>query len=273
MNARVPSARLLRPFALGIALSYVAAGVVVPCLAQGQGTQKTPTELERSLATANSETEVVGPRDVVVIANAGAVQAIPALEAQFKRATDVDTKLSIASGLVKLKDHDNAYWNFLLQQATIAVDSDIPDSAYSESKEEMTSEAPPEMQTWAAAHKVPVDTAWKYSRYDIPGKVLQFATTGDPRGIPLLQRALLCRNYLIVAWAANGLALVQDKWSIPLIIAAVQRAPAGYNSQIALSLIYFDDAQAQSAVDKYVPKDWAKAFRDARAQGMGPFGR
>ena len=77
------------------------------------------------------------------------------------------------------------------------------------------------------------------------------------RGIPLLRRALQSHNYLIVAWAAKGLAQIQDKQSIPLIVAAVQRAPTEYNSLIAESLVYFDDAQAQSAVDTYMPKDKA----------------
>jgi hypothetical protein len=102
---------------------------VLPRLAHAQATQKTPTELDDAIASVKSGN--FRPGDVVVIANAGAaVQAIPALEEQFKRATDIDTKVAIASGLVKLKDRDDTYWNFLLEQATLAVDSDIPDPAY-----------------------------------------------------------------------------------------------------------------------------------------------
>jgi hypothetical protein len=69
----------------------------------------------------------------------------------------------------------------------------------------MTSHSP-ELQAWADAHNVSVNTAWQYASSDIPGKVLQLATTGDPRGIPLLRRALHSRNYVIVAYAAKGLA-------------------------------------------------------------------
>ncbi len=81
--------------------------LILPRLAHGQATQKPPTELDDAIATASSKSSVVSRRDVVVIANAGAVQAIPSLEEQFKRATDVDTKLSNASGLVKLRDRDD----------------------------------------------------------------------------------------------------------------------------------------------------------------------
>ena len=130
----------------------------------------------------------------------------------------------------------------------------------------------PELQAWADAHNVSVNTAGIYSRYDIPGKVLELAMAGDPRSIPLLRRALDSRNYLIVSWAAKGLAQIQDKQSIPLIIAAVQKTPVAYKSLIAESLVYFDDAQAQSAVDSCMSKDRAAMNREARAQGRGVFG-
>jgi HEAT repeat protein len=239
-------------------------------LAHAQATQKTPTELEGAIARVTSG-DISSPRDVVVLADAGAVQAIPALEKQFKRATDVDTKVSIASGLVKLRDRDNTYWNFLLEQATLAVDGDMPDPVYSESQGKMAVPSP-ELQAWADAHNVSLNTAWQYASFDIPGKVLQLAVTGDPRGIQLLQRALRSRNYLIVDAAARGLAQIQDKQSIPLIIAAIQRAPTGSNSLIAGALVYFDDTQAQSAVDNYMPKDRAAIAREARAEGAGVFG-
>jgi len=269
MSARRSSSQPLPHLVLRMALCFVLGCPVLPPVAHGQTTQKTPSELDDAIASVSSGS--VSGRAVVVIANAGAVQAIPALEEQFMRATDVDTKVSIASGLVKLRDRDNTYWNFLLEQATLAVDSNVPDSVYSESQGKMTSQSP-ELRAWADAHNVSVNTAWQYASLDIPGKVLQLGTTGDPRGIPLLRRALQSHNYQIVAWAAKGLAQIQDKQSIPLIVAAAQKAPTGYNSLIAESLIYFDDAQAQSAADQLIPKEKATMHREARARGMGVFG-
>jgi hypothetical protein len=255
---------------LETALCFVLGCPLLPRLAHGQTTQKTPSELDTAIANVSSG-DVSNPRDIVVIANAGAVQAIPALEEHFKRATDVDTKVSIASGLVKLKDRDDTYWNYLLEQATLAVDSNIPDSAYSESQGKMTIQSP-ELQTWANTHHVSVNTAWQYTRYDFPDKVIQLGMTGDSRGIPLLRRALDSHNYLIVAFAAKGLAEIQDKRSIPLIITAAKKAPTGYNSLIAESLVYFDDAQAQTAVDQFMSKERAKMAREGRAGGRGVFG-
>ena len=59
------------------------------------------------------------------------MQAIPSLEEQFGRTTDVGTKTEIANGLVRLGDKHNTYWNYVLEQATLAVDSDVPDALFS----------------------------------------------------------------------------------------------------------------------------------------------
>ena len=102
--------------------------------------------------------------------------------------------------------------------------------------------------------------------YLAPGPVGLLALTGDPRAIPILRRGLLSPNHMIGIVAATGLAEMQDRDSIPLIIQACKRAPADVAAVIAAeSLLYFDDPKAQSAVDEYVPKDAAKIYRDARA--------
>ena len=269
MSARTSSSQPLPLVILRITLCFVLGCPLLPRLAHGQATQNTQSELETAIARAKSGN--ADGSNVEVIANAGAVQAVPALEEQFKRATDVDTKVAIAYGLVRLRDRDDTYWNFLLQQATLAVDSGTPDPAYSQSQGKMAVPSP-ELQAWADAHNVSVDAAWHNASIDVPGKVMQLAMTGDPRGIPLLRRALESHNYLIAAFAAKGLAQIQDKQSIPLIVAAAQKAPTGYTSLIAESLLYFDDKQAQSAADQFIPKEKAKVLREAITQGMGVFG-
>jgi hypothetical protein len=66
--------------------------------------------------------------------------------------------------------------------------------------------------------------------------------------------------------AARGLALAQDKDSIPLIILACQQTPDAVTI-IAKALLYFDDPRAQEAFDKYEPEDSAKLFRQIKAAG------
>lgn len=214
----------------------------------------------------------VDSSDVELIAEAKAVQAIPSLEEQFGRTTDVDLKTKIADGLVRLGDKHDAYWNYLVEQATLAIDSDVLDPLFSEPVDKTRDQISLQIQAWAQAHNMSANTAAQSAVYDLPGKVLTLAETGDPRGLPLLRRALQSPNYLIAIWGATGLVLIQDKDSISLIIAACHRASTGFAPGIAKPLIWFDDPQAQAAVDTFMPKEDAKISRDARAQGMGVFG-
>lgn len=78
MSARKSSSQPLPHFVVRIALCFVLGCPLLPQLAHGQAAENTPSELDSSIATAKSKSSVVSPRDVVVIANAGAVQAIPA---------------------------------------------------------------------------------------------------------------------------------------------------------------------------------------------------
>jgi len=213
--------------------------------------------------------------DVDFVKKAGAAQAVlPDLEQAFGRETDLHEKDMIASALVKLGDKDDAYWNFLLEQATIAVDSDIPDAAFSPSQNKIVIDRiSPELLAWAAAHHIDANTAAIDSVYGYPGKVLLLALAEDPRGIPLLRRALLSHDFMIVRMGASGLAQLQDINSIPFIIAACEKAPKGYDAALAESaLLYFDDARAQNAVDRYADKERARRFREARMHGLKALG-
>jgi HEAT repeat protein len=252
-------------FALAAALSSTALFA--------QDAQAAPSQAEQlATAIARARSGNVNTSDVEIIAEAGAAQAIPSLEEQFERTTDVGTKIKIANGLVRLGDKRNTYWNYLLEQATLAVDSDVLDALFSDAVGKTRDQISSEIQAWAQAHNISSNTAVVSAIYDLPSKVFELAQTGDPRGIPFLRRALRSRNYMIAVWAAKGLVQIQDNDSIPLIIATCQRMPTGYASEIAKPLIWFDDPRAQTAVDTYMTKENAKIFRDARAQGMKPFG-
>jgi hypothetical protein len=271
MNSRVSSWRNIRILALRKVL-YLGVGVaLLPCAAFGQVKQNQSDDLKASIASV--EAGSFSNSDLETVARAGAAPGVlPALEQQFARATDVARQGVVANALVRLGDKDNTYWDFLLQQATLAVDSDLPDPFRDSQGNSTGRQLSPEFKAWAQTHNVDASTAIYSALYDLPGKVLLLGETGDPRGIPLLRRALQSHNYQIVAWAAKGLALIQDKQSIPLIIAAIQRAPPEDDPLIAESLVYFDDAQAQSAVDTYMPKDKATLARAERARGRGAFG-
>jgi hypothetical protein len=209
--------------------------------------------------------------DLDLIRRTGAVEAIAALEEQFRRVQDTQDKANIAGTLVKLGDKDNAYWDFLAKLATQALDSDAPDFMSYDAQGKALPGPSPAFIAWAKAHNVPPNgpagTAAEDAMYWFPGKVALLGSTGDPRAIPLLRQALSSPNHMIEIVAAKGLAEMQDKDSIPLIIEACKRAPAEGASAIAESLVYFDDPSAQKAVDTYVDKDRAKLLRETKARG------
>ena len=268
MRARTSGLQLLPHLVMGIALCFAPGCLLLPRIAYGQAVQDQPSVLDSALAKVKAG-RAIGA-DVVVIANAGAIQAIPALEEQFKRETNIDSKLSIAAGLVKLKDQDPIYWDFLLEQATLAVDSDVPDPVFDSRGNPRQTPGSAEFEAWAQAHHVDANTVIHLTLFGLPGKVLQLGSAGDPRGIPLLRRALQSHNSMIVVMAAKSLAELQDKDSIPFIIEACRRSEVIAGTVAETSLLFFDDSRAQAAVDVYVPPDRAKVWRDARTQGLKP---
>src|ERR1700724_4154878 len=67
-----------------------------------------------------------GPATQEQIAEAQAGQLVPILEARFVTSQDAEVKARVAHSLVNLGDKGNAYWDFLVQQAKLAIESDAP---------------------------------------------------------------------------------------------------------------------------------------------------
>lgn len=200
------------------------------------------------------------------LAESKAVEAIPMLEQKFFRTADPLDKAHVASALVRLGDKNDTYWNFLLEQATKAVESDVPSFYIYDANGKAAGGPSPAYIAWATAHNLPPNET-EQPMYMIPGAVALLGITADPRGVPILRRGLLSRNYQIEIVAAMSLAQVGDKNSIPFIIKASEKAPAEVASVLAESLVYFDDPQAQRAVDKFIDPETAKIDREARANG------
>jgi hypothetical protein len=250
--------------------------VLLTALVYGQQSQtNTPASAADKADVADAIAKVKSGNFLLVhvdmIAKADAVEAIPALKEQFGRSNDPLIKGKIAGTLVRLGDKDNIYWDFLVKQATLAVESDAPDFMNLDPQAKTGAGPSPEFIAWAKAHNVPPNgpngTAAEDAMIWFPGKLMLLGLTGDRRAVPLLRQALLSPNHMIEIAAANGLAEIQDKESIPLIIEACKKAPPAAAAPIAESLVYFDDAEAQSAVDTYVSKESAKILREAKAGG------
>jgi hypothetical protein len=211
------------------------------------------------------------PADVETIASAGAVEAVPMLKRQFARSDDWLVKTKLASAVVRLGgDQNDVYWDFLIKQAKLAVESDAPDFMNFDPQAKSSSGPSPEFTAWANAHKLDVQEAGADAMYWFPARVRMLASTGDRRAIPLLRQGLLSPNHQIEYVAALGLAELQDKDSIPYIVQACEAAPADLPALIARPLVYFDDPEAQKALDKYLSKEDARRLREGRAGGKKP---
>jgi HEAT repeat protein len=160
-----------------------------------------------------------GPATQEQIAEAQAGQLVPILEARFVSSQDAVVKARVARALVDLGDKGNAYWDFLGQQAKLAIESDAPSSQCYSSTNCTGHSA---YVAWAKAHNAPEDSKAEMELNWLLEERVQLVF-GDPRGISLLREALKSPNINVVWAGADGLTRALDKDSIPLIVEACKR--------------------------------------------------
>ena len=207
-----------------------------------------------------------------VISEAGAREAIPDLEEQFAHAPEFIDKAKVAQVLLALGDEKEVYWDYLAERAGSILKSDAPNPMQFDAEGKGLPGLSPAWIAWAKAHNQPPG-AGEDAIYVNPGMIGLLGMTRDPRAIPLLRQALSFPNYMIQTAGTMGLAEMQDKTSIPLIIEACKKAPAEAAEVMARSLVYFDSPEAQKAVDTYIPKERAQLLREGKAKGEGPLHR
>jgi HEAT repeat protein len=188
-------------------------------------------------------------------------QTVAILKENFVNTQDERRKAQIASALIRLRDKDGIYWDFLLRQATSVLESEASSAVKSDSQGKPI-EGPLSEEAWAKQDR---------EHNEMLTFVEIVAEARDPRGVRLLRRALSSPNFQSIA--AAGLVRAGDTDSIPLIIDLCKDASPEvarfFASQV---LVYFDDPRAQSAVDRYLSKEDAKFAREEKANGVGPLG-
>lgn len=189
------------------------------------------------------------------------------MKLQFDRVQDPFLKDKIAAALVRLGDKDDQYWDFLVNEAKIALDSNAPNFIGFDSQGKAINAPSPEFEAWLQTTGASSDSAADDSMYLLPGRVAFLGWSRDQRAVPFLRQGLSSPNYMIQIAAAKGLAEIGDKNSIPAIIESCRRAPSEVAAAMAESLVYFDDTAAQDAVDKYIAKDIAALYRAEKAKG------
>ncbi|MFZ3378045.1 MAG: HEAT repeat domain-containing protein [Candidatus Acidiferrales bacterium] len=235
--------------------------------------QKLPYAVDRANvadALAKVESGQFSAVHVDLITRARCEEATPILKEQFAQIQDPMLKDKVAAALVRLGSRDDIYWDYLLNQAKVALDSDAPPFLSYDSTGKSTNGPSPEFEAWRMGRSSPQDTetAGADSMYIFPGRITTLAWSEDPRAIPYLRQGLSSPNPMIQTAAAYGLAELGDEASIPLIIAACEKAPKEVSSLMAESLIYFDNNTAQKAADKFVAPGTAQAIREQKASGQ-----
>jgi HEAT repeat protein len=162
---------------------------------------------------------IYGPATQEQIAEAQAGQLVPMLETRFVTSQDAKVKARVARALVDLGDNGNSYWDFLVQQAKLAIDSDAPSTRCFSSTNCTGHSA---YVVWARAHNAPEDSQAEMELNWLLEERVQLVF-GDPRGIPLLREALKSANINVAETGADGLTRAHDRDSIPLIVEACKR--------------------------------------------------
>jgi hypothetical protein len=109
----------------------------------------------------------------------------------------------IASYLYRLGDKEDIYWDFMMAEATLAVESDAPFPHSYDPQGKMLDGFSPEFAAWANAHNLSVDAAVK-AEWDRYNEVLILAATSDQRAVPVLRRGLSSPDQLIESVAPRG---------------------------------------------------------------------
>ncbi len=199
------------------------------------------------------------------ILRAGPDRATPILKELFVSVPDSRTQAEIALTLIKMGCYENKYWMLLLTRAKQALASDAPFPMFEENGGAKPFVVSPKFMAWADAHALSFNDAFQVVTYDLPGRLLQLAMTGDPRAVPVLRQGLGSGNYLTQIASAEGLAGLRDKESIPLIVDACRKSPNNAPVIARFGLLAFGDAEAQRSAEPFLTLEELRALHNGES--------
>lgn len=183
----------------------------------------------------------------------GDKKAIPVLRKAFDQSSDKEEKQRIASQLLRAGVSDEQYLNFLIQHARKAIESNMPfPLALDEDGKPIKRKYSAEFLAWCKEQGIDPNIAARNWANTYPIDVMRLINSMDPRASDTLLKGLESSNYIIVLAAAKGLARLQDKRAIRPIIESSKRVPTEITETLGLYLLYFDDAEAQSAAENLI---------------------
>jgi hypothetical protein len=170
----------------------------------------------------------------------------------FEKTQDKREKQRSAVLLLRFGEKDEKYFNYLAEHAKNSLKNDKPfPFKFGEDGKMIKGEYTEEFLSWAEQHGIAPDVAAPKAFYDDIIDIFRLADSYDPRGYDILIEALNSPNYMIATQAAKGLAGIGDKRAIEHIRAAAVKAPNDAKSLFIIdALIYFDDIEAQNAINE-----------------------
>jgi hypothetical protein len=172
----------------------------------------------------------------------------------FVLSNDPRLKQRMASILLSVGVRDQVYRDYLEHAAREALADETPWPIMYDKGEENGWN--PVFLEWCQKHGSMPWATLKILRYEIPGPWYYLASSGDPSFYDLLTQGLHAHNLMIAAWAAEGLAKLQDPRAIEPLIAAGRSTPGEGRAGIREALLYFSDPKAQAAAEQlYNPKE------------------
>ncbi|MFL6445560.1 MAG: HEAT repeat domain-containing protein [Candidatus Sulfotelmatobacter sp.] len=201
--------------------------------------------------------------------------AIPDLEKMYDLLPEDDNyRGNIASLLVTRKVTNPRYWNHLVQDATSAIDSDMPDpTALDGTGKQVPRKLSEKFREWCKRRHLDANRAAERAIYGLPGQIWPLAASGDPRGFPLLMKGLQSQNSYVASISALGLAHIGDPRAILPIQQRCEKAPEFAAKTIGLGLLYFEGAKAEQAARRCISdEEFITTIReDAKKRGRAAF--
>jgi hypothetical protein len=176
-----------------------------------------------------------------------------ALAEAFEKRDSKEDRQWIALTMLHLGDTSERYLDLLSGYARQAIEDRTPLwFVYGPSGDIMRGEMSHEFEQWCRENnRNPKEVAGlQFSTY--PVDVSLVADAQDARAADLLRRGLESENPLIVFYSAEGLALLQDREAIPLIVRSCERFPAGTASFVAESLARYLTLDADLVMERFV---------------------
>lgn len=179
-------------------------------------------------------------------------RAILVLRELFQREEDKLRKQQAAMLLLVLGEPDEEFFEFLAGYAQEAVEINMPFPREFDKDGKPVGEYSQEFLAWCKDKKVRPQDAARKAVHLYPTDVMLLGRTGDPRGFTILLQGLDSPNYLIVAKAAFGLALIGDKRAIGPIYDAARRFPNWASLLFAQALVHFENNEAQALANTLI---------------------